>query len=76
MIITNNTSTALVPFGTLCNGDVFIYDEAVYMATETVEDCFGDSCNALRMEWGELYRIELDELVQPVNAELVLTNKE
>jgi len=73
MIITNNTSTALVPLSTLLVGDVFIYDEDVYMATEVVEDRFGDACNALFFASGELYHIELDELVQPVNAELVLT---
>jgi len=60
-------------FGNLENGDVFRYQDSIFMVIREVETENGGIYNAIDLENGELTRFYADEEVVAVKAELVVS---
>ena len=66
MVIENRSNTK-VQFSSLSNGDVFIYDDIIYIKVQEDEDL-----NAVSLENGALNCFFQTSFVQRVNAKLVI----
>lgn len=60
-----------VPFETLNNGDVFMWNETVLMRTRNCM-CKNTLCNAIVIESGDFCIFENNDLVEKLNAEVVI----
>lgn len=60
-----------VPFETLNNGDVFMWNETVLMRTHNCM-CNNIICNAITIAGGDFCTFENNELVEKLNAELII----
>lgn len=60
-----------VPFETLDNGDVFMWNETVLIRTRNCM-CNNVICNAIVVESGDFCIFEDSDLVEKLNAEVVI----
>lgn len=73
MIIVRNDKKNIVEFSFLENGDVFRYEEGIFMVIKKVENKNGGIYNAIDLESGELTLFYSDEEVVALKAELVVS---
>ena len=73
MIIVRNDKKNIVEFSFLENGDVFRYEEGIFMVIKKVENKNGGVYNAIDLENGELTLFYADEEVTALKAELVVS---
>lgn len=73
MIIVRNDKKNIVEFSFLENGDVFRYEEGIFMVIKKVENKNGGVYNTIDLENGELTFFYADEEVTALKAELVVS---
>lgn len=73
MIIVRNDKKNIVEFSFLKNGDVFRYEEGIFMVIKKVENKSGGVYNAIDLKNGELTFFYTDEEVTVLKAELVVS---
>lgn len=72
MKITDKKSSMKPKFGNVLEGDCFIYESTVYLKTEEITDEIGDMINVINLENGALGWFANGEIVEPVEAELLI----
>lgn len=74
MKITDERKENMKEYGALSRGDVFKHDENVYIKTYTinVDDAEENTYNATDLEDGNLTYFANGDLVEPLNAELII----
>lgn len=64
-IIMNNESKSL-PFKQIDLGEVFLWDDDIFMRTESIESYYGDILNAVKLKNGEMLEIDGSTFVLPL----------
>ena len=75
MIVNDKSRTREVKFCNVPNGEVFMEDDAYYLAIEGIHDDLGNCKNAVNLNDGEATYFRCDELVVWVKATLTVENR-
>ena len=73
MKYTDNRTDRIITFDDIPQGELFMYDDILYMRTSIVEEDDNDF-NAVDVSSGNLHWIDYDEEVERVRASLTIIN--
>lgn len=72
MKITDRFKRKETKYGSIDVGIVFKYENEYYMTTEEITDNYDDVYNCVKLESGELYSFDNDDMVEVLDAEMIV----